>query len=66
MKDLETFLGVQMSTWIKIKVSADCRKITVDELLEEYERGHPTSYYAWKELHGVMSEVLELKEGFDG
>jgi len=55
------FLGTPVSDWLKVWAAAKCRGITILELLEQFEADHPTTdYYAWKERHGVMAEVLEL------
>jgi len=54
------FLGTPVSDWLKVWAAAKCRRITILELLEQFEVDHPTDYYAWKERHGVMAEVLEL------
>jgi len=58
--DTGFFLGVPLADWLKVLTATQCRKMTVLELVEQFEADHPNDYYAWKERHGVMAEVLEL------
>jgi len=58
--DTGIFLGVPMADWLRVLKVSNCRGLTVVAMLEQFEADHPNDYYAWKECHGVMAEVLEL------
>ena len=55
------FLGVTFEDWLKVWAATRKRKITVLDLLRQFEEDHPINYdyYAWKEYFGVMAEVEE-------
>jgi len=65
MADTGIFLGVPIADWLRVLKVSNCRGLTVVAMLEQFEADHPSSmtdYYAWKERHGVMAEVLELND----
>ncbi len=65
--DHEMLLGVPIKTWFRVLNAAKCRCISVDDLVDSFELQNPipTDYYAWKQRHGVLAEVLELQEGYE-
>ena len=56
------FLGYPIADWLKVKEAAECRNITILELLAQFKRTNHIDYYAWKERHGAMALALELQE----
>ena len=62
------FLGVTFEDWLKVLAATHERKITVLDLLEQFEKDHPLSYdyLAWKEHFGIMAEVGEMQGGSNG
>jgi len=58
------FLGVPLSDWLKVLTAAKSRDITVLELLSRFEAHYPNEYFAWRQRHGVMADVVELVDEY--
>jgi hypothetical protein len=52
------FLGVKITTWLKVKQAADVRGITVEELVDRLEIVDPRQrYYDWAKHFGVEADI---------
>lgn len=53
------FLGFPIGDWFKVWTCVKSRKITIPDLVNQFEADHPMSRYAWKKHFGVLAELQE-------